>query len=189
MDVPKHYRIEGDPKHIFVAVPGERGRYVRTNTAVLTAGCPFCGAEAGWPCVNRKGRAYSYPHAGRRQNAKVEACPDCGKPFERRNGRVRCWSCQRKRDRVSAQRCAKNYAAKHPERMAAARAVKAALKRGDLVRPDYCENCGRQAGRPYPIHAHHDSYEPEHHLDVQWLCQMCHTDIHEEDRIARRKAS
>lgn len=43
-----------------------------------------------------------------------------------------------------------------------------ALKKGTLVRPGRCENCGKEC-KP---HAHHDDYAKP--LEVRWLCPPCH---------------
>lgn len=40
---------------IFVAVPDERGRYLRTDRSVAVCGCPHCGALVGEPCRGRNG--------------------------------------------------------------------------------------------------------------------------------------
>lgn len=47
-------------------------------------------------------------------------------------------------------------------------AVRRAVKRGDLVRPDACSKCDRK-GR---VQAHHDDYKKP--LVVIWVCQSCH---------------
>ena len=47
-------------------------------------------------------------------------------------------------------------------------AVYAAIKRGDLVRPSYCEECWSES---FIEAAHHDYDKP---LDVRWLCRSCH---------------
>ena len=44
----------------------------------------------------------------------------------------------------------------------------AALKRGEIVRPDICEDCGQRAY----IEAAHNDYEKP--LQVRWLCRSCH---------------
>jgi len=50
----------------------------------------------------------------------------------------------------------------------AGNAVRAAIKRGALVKPDTCQECGG----PGPIEAaHHDYSRP---LEVRWLCRFCH---------------
>jgi len=57
-----------------------------------------------------------------------------------------------------------------PNRWKAWAAVRAALKRGDLERSDECSACGDIEETV----AHHWSYEPEHWLDVVWMCRPCH---------------
>lgn len=52
-----------------------------------------------------------------------------------------------------------------------------AIKRGALARPDACQRCGR-ADRA--IEAHHADYTKP--LEVEWLCQPCHTEVHREAR-------
>ncbi len=47
--------------------------------------------------------------------------------------------------------------------------IRAAIKRGQLLRPDICESCGR--GGEIQA-AHHDYEQP---LAVHWLCRSCHT--------------
>jgi len=42
-------RTPGD--NVFVAVPNERGRYVRTDRSVALVPCPVCGATVGEPCL------------------------------------------------------------------------------------------------------------------------------------------
>lgn len=58
--------------------------------------------------------------------------------------------------------------------------VARALRRGELVRPDTCERCGKSAaanGRGLDGH-HHQGYDPAHILDLQWLCLSCHARVH-----------
>jgi len=51
-------------------------------------------------------------------------------------------------------------------------AVRRAVRRGALVRPKACQECGSEVN----IQAHHYlGYAPEHRLDVQWLCCRCHS--------------
>lgn len=51
-----------------------------------------------------------------------------------------------------------------------------AIERGDLVRPEHCEQCSGNAGG---IIAHHCDYNKP--LDVMWLCRMCHRKWHREN--------
>lgn len=54
-------------------------------------------------------------------------------------------------------------------------AVRNAVKRGTLIRPNKCSRCG-QVGKTEAHH--HKGYSPRHKLDVVWLCFECHTDQH-----------
>jgi hypothetical protein len=40
---------------IFVAVPGQRGRYLRTDRSVILAACSRCGSKVGEPCTGPHG--------------------------------------------------------------------------------------------------------------------------------------
>ncbi len=56
----------------------------------------------------------------------------------------------------------------------------AALRKGILVRPLLCEKCGKNPGVDRRglslIHAHHHDYQLP--LDVEWLCNLCHSREH-----------
>lgn len=41
------------PEFIFVAVPNQVGRYVRTDKCVALVACPMCGATVGEPCLSK----------------------------------------------------------------------------------------------------------------------------------------
>ena len=60
----------------------------------------------------------------------------------------------------------------NPEKTRARNHVYAAIKRGQLVRPDQCSKCGLGG----TIHAHHADYGRP--LDVEWLCAGCHGQAH-----------
>ncbi len=53
-----------------------------------------------------------------------------------------------------------------------------AIRMGRLIRQP-CEKCGRTdyLGKVTEAH-HHNGYELDHYLDVQWLCPRCHIDTH-----------
>lgn len=57
------------------------------------------------------------------------------------------------------------------------RAVLTARRSGQLVKPAACQGCGRTL---HIVAHHHLGYEPEHWLDVQWLCRPCHKAAHRE---------
>lgn len=65
-----------------------------------------------------------------------------------------------------------------PGRRYAHTRVAAALKYGELTRPDGCEKCGK----PGTVVAHHEDYRRP--LAVRWLCDVCHGKRHVEIRNA-----
>lgn len=54
---------------IFVAVPNEPGRYLRTDRSVALVACPMCKAMAGEPCKGDSGY-HGATHAVRRSSAR-----------------------------------------------------------------------------------------------------------------------
>ena len=69
------------------------------------------------------------------------------------------------RDRLREQAHQHRVLGAHRASMAVARAI----KRGELVRPDSCEECGRTDTL---IEAAHYDYSRQ--FDVRWLCRSCH---------------
>lgn len=67
----------------------------------------------------------------------------------------------------------RRWAAEHPDAhrviVRAHAAVARAVRRGELIRPEKCEECGGPGRRIEA--AHHDYTKP---LDVRWLCSSCH---------------
>lgn len=57
-----------------------------------------------------------------------------------------------------------------------------AVKRGKVLRPDWCERCGAQG----KVQGHHQDYTKR--LEVDWLCARCHSDEHVRLRRAIREA-
>jgi hypothetical protein len=69
--------------------------------------------------------------------------------------------------------------AKGEGKVAARQAVRLALRRGELIRPETCQQCGSTpgvtaAGRSLIEGDHFKGYAPEHHLTIRWLCKPCH---------------
>lgn len=62
------------------------------------------------------------------------------------------------------------YRKKHPDRFKANQAVRNAIRNGNLIKPELCEDCDKKKA----IYAHHHSYRPPFWLDVKWLCTICH---------------
>lgn len=59
----------------------------------------------------------------------------------------------------------------NPHKRLAQHAANNALKSGKLERKFECEHCGAADKK---LQKHHWSYEPEHWLDIIWLCPKCH---------------
>lgn len=68
---------------------------------------------------------------------------------------------------------------KYPQRYKARLAVRNAVARGIIVKPERCEVC-QQIRK---LHGHHDDYSRE--MEVRWLCSECHGDWHREHGDAR----
>lgn len=64
-----------------------------------------------------------------------------------------------------------------PEVAHAWQAVSYAVRVGKLAKPLGCEDCGRTQ---HLVGHHHKGYDPEHRLDVKWLCRPCHKAAHRE---------
>jgi len=69
------------------------------------------------------------------------------------------------------------YKSKHPDRVRAGNAVRGAVFRGTLDKPESCLRCGASGVR---IEGHHHDYSKP--LDVEWLCRPCHAAEHIHDR-------
>ena len=59
------------------------------------------------------------------------------------------------------------------ETRTAHKAVRSALGKGLLIKPYFCDDCGKQAK---VIDGHHDDYTKL--LEVRWLCRSCHILAH-----------
>lgn len=66
----------------------------------------------------------------------------------------------------------------------ASRVVQTAIAAGEIVKPDACENCGREPIRgdtgAIDIVAHHDDYNKPR--SVRWLCRRCHYEWHRHNK-------
>ena len=51
-------------------------------------------------------------------------------------------------------------------------ALNGAVKRGEVSRPDRCQECGKRPDRFGRMEAHHSDHALP--LDVEWLCSKCH---------------
>ena len=77
-------------------------------------------------------------------------------------------------NKATKKRGSDKYRKDFPERVKANRATNNAIKTGELERPSFCESCNKEA---FTI-GHHESYEEENWLVVDWLCASCHVELH-----------
>lgn len=64
---------------------------------------------------------------------------------------------------------AREYRARHPDRIVAQNRLNYAVRKGRVIRGP-CEVCGAKEN----VHAHHITYKPEDWYNVRWLCYVCH---------------
>src|SRR3990167_3870141 len=70
--------------------------------------------------------------------------------------------------REALYRSAKKYRKKQNARAL----VQYHIKKGNIVRPKYCDKCLKRG----EIHAHHNNYNMP--LDISWFCRNCHVQLH-----------
>lgn len=123
----------------------------------------------------------------------MKTCSKCGLPGEFAKRKVskdglqhQCKSCRSKiiralykknrKDRISYSKEYRktHYKGSNPrnDKVRAREAVKTAIVRGKITKPDACSKCGSRG----KIQAHHDDYLKK--LDVIWLCTVCHAERH-----------
>jgi predicted Zn-ribbon and HTH transcriptional regulator len=71
-----------------------------------------------------------------------------------------------------AGRSYKQHRSKDPEKNNAREKLHYAVKTGEVIKPGTCQQCGQTFSRE-KLHAHHADYSRP--LDVEWLCESCHS--------------
>lgn len=97
-------------------------------------------------------------------------CRECGKEYKREHY---------EQNRDDYQRRADEYRRAHGDRRRAYAAVDAAVKKGDLIRPNICSKCGKGG---MIVAYHHDYNDP---LEIEWLCLSCNRQRHADLRRGR----
>lgn len=64
------FEERGPARFIFVAIPDERNRYLRTDRSVALVACPFCKVPAGVPCLGAWNKYQGQTHHFRRSAAR-----------------------------------------------------------------------------------------------------------------------
>lgn len=72
----------------------------------------------------------------------------------------------------------KKYIKDNPEKQTARNAVRWAIMKGKIIKPNNCSVC-LQDTYSRNLHAHHHKgYSPENRLNILWLCGTCHRKEH-----------
>lgn len=95
-------------------------------------------------------------------------CLPCARAYDREYSYTREKPEPTKERREQAAAASRESRKRYPEKSRARNAVARAIRRGELVRPDSCAECGKRG----PVEAAHDDYSRQ--LDVTWLCRRCH---------------
>lgn len=132
-------------------------------------------------CGKRKklGMFYAQRH---NSDGRMGKCKECTKKdvlkYRRENiEKIRQYEKTRSKlphRKALAARCLKKFRSDNPKCVAAHNKVAKAVKSGVLIRPERCSSCytiGKVVGH------HHDYKKP---LDVAWLCQTCHKQLHKD---------
>ena len=82
----------------------------------------------------------------------------------------RCWNCAKGRERAVRVKAGEARALAH-------RATRNAMRRGELVKPEVCEDCGTIT-RQLQFHHTHGYTKKENWLRGVWLCKPCHHHRH-----------
>ena len=64
------FEERGPSNFIFVAIPDERNRYLRTDRCVAVVACPMCKVPAGVPCLGAWNKYQGQTHHLRRSAAR-----------------------------------------------------------------------------------------------------------------------
>lgn len=128
-------------------------------------------------CGEVKSLSEYHRHRGMK-DGRAAACGSCQRAASRawhkanpkRTARNRQRWKQENRAKVAAMSA--SWERKNPEKTRAQSTVAYAIKKGDLVRPDACEDCGESC----MPHAHHPDYSKPY--EVMWLCRPCHGKAH-----------
>lgn len=122
-------------------------------------------------CSKEKDISEFYVHSGM-SDGHLGKCKDCTKE-DNTNNRWSKISLVREYDRSRGNRQSyeyiKEYRQKFPEKYNAYIVLSNAVRSGEILKPNVCEECGMFDNR---LEAHHKNYDEP--LDVEWVCSICH---------------
>lgn len=124
-------------------------------------------------CSRLRGKEHFYKVGGRYQPHEnyTQPCTACRRAYkstERYKAQQRAYMRERGQGKAKIKWQAKN-------------AVYAAVAKGELPPAGscVCVDCRKRQAQDY----HHESYLPEHHLEVTPLCRYCHTARHRKQKL------
>src|SRR3990167_8336277 len=121
-----------------------------------------------------------FPPSKEGSQGRLGYCHTCHAEYQRelrRAGRLG----PRKRKQASNKKWFERWAEAHPEKVRAHRMVRQAVRSGRLVKPTSCPRCRSTK----QIIGHHADYDKP--LDVEWMCGLCHNDLHGNPKVAGSK--
>ena len=139
--------------------------------------CSICKMEKEKTEFSPTGRGYLDSRCKPCNAARVKRRHE-DNPWTQRNGdRERYWSnpdphrkrCASNVIRRGADYAREKYWSGWREAILARNKLRAAVRKGILIRPEACDQCGGVGQR---IEAHHRDYDKP--LEVEWLCSRCH---------------
>jgi hypothetical protein len=151
------------------------------ETQTIEKACSRCGEVKPAECFSKNRRSLSglasecKECCKLRWRAYVESNPEKVSELSRRRGREWYW---RNRDEKRARRQKYGYwttgerLAAYGEKEKARIALRAAVRQGEITKPERCEDCGRATR----LQGHHPDYSRP--LEVEWLCARCHGKRH-----------
>lgn len=100
-------------------------------------------------------------------------CVFCDRAYSKRHAKTEAYRQAYQRYVASGKSAMRER--RYPEKRPARTKLARAIKRGLVVRPERCSECGKLC---VPHGHHHRGYSMAHALDVQWLCIQCHNKKH-----------
>lgn len=111
-----------------------------------------------------------------RRKGENRVCPTCGSGFYVKRSRINAGAgtcCSRRC--ADAHRVASNVSADPQQR--AHGLINMRVRRGLIVKPRACQECGREAR----LDGHHDDTDYSKPSEVRWLCRRCHMKHHAQE--------
>ena len=137
--------------------------------------CFKCGVE------KERSEFYKHPQMGDGLLGKCKACTkkDATEHRNKNIDRVRRYDIDRAKlphRKANNAKMVKKYREENPLAGPAHNKVTRAVRSGKLIKPDSCSICGKIG----MVHGHHRDYSKP--LEVTWVCQACHKQIHKDIR-------